>query len=145
MARKSKHEHLKKEILRLFAEGCSVKQVKRRYPDISQRTLYDWQKKQKSNPLYIPKKETMLNITDAVRDELTWAKKILKEEIKNPSENGGVKIQGINALTRVIETEARLYPRTLRGFAELLTVNDISPQEFIEEMQAAYQRRDEAA
>lgn len=44
MARRSRSEHLKPEIFALFDKGMKAPEVKKAYPQVAARTLYEWHK-----------------------------------------------------------------------------------------------------
>ena len=74
MARSSKYEHLKSDILEQFTLGKSVNDVLRAFPDVPKQTLRDWFNSTR------PQKETPISPTLAVRKEIEVTAQTVSEQ-----------------------------------------------------------------
>lgn len=140
--RTSKAKHLKSAVCNRIQAGASQKALVQEFGDrVPVSTLRHWFKTMKREITEAPSLR-VIKPRDDLRDEIDELKIALKEEINSPSENAGTRIQAINSFLRLIETESRLYPRSIRAFAEMLIGAGIGPDDFMQELVAAHQRRE---
>lgn len=130
MARRSQFEHLKEEILSMFAEGKKVPDVLKIYPDLPRKTLYDWFNEfhTKSTQRVItlvntcgneygrddapPLNNVVVQFRDENENDVKWLKRKLKEIIRCEDADSeavklkAVKVQAINSYLQVIKHES---------------------------------------
>lgn len=130
MARRSQFEHLKEEILSMFAEGKKVPDVLKIYPDLPRKTLYDWFNEfhTKSTQRVVtlvntngneygratspPTDNVVVQFRDENENDVKWLKRKLKEIIRCENADSevvklkAVRVQAINSYLQVIKHEA---------------------------------------
>jgi hypothetical protein len=123
--RRSSHDHLKPEILALFAEGKSPAEVAKNYPGIPRPTVYDWHKKWlQENTDSIPTDSDnlvntgsqvagghpKLSVISSPEDGIGWAllqcKDIIKSEKKRDPRAA---IAALNTYLRALEVGEKIY------------------------------------
>lgn len=137
MGAHSRAEHLKPKVRRRIREGASLADLRREFPQVPRSTMQLWYKTMSHQNPESPR----LYLVDPLREDLNWLKAVLKKEVEQPTESSGARVQAANAMIRCIELEARLFPKTVRQFAEMLAAANISPQEFMADLVAAHQRQ----
>lgn len=100
MARKGKFDHLKPEILRLMAEGLSIPEIRRDYPEIPTSTLYDWAKAAPlQNPELVPE-SPRLRLPIDPESPIEKIKHALWDIVYNPQGKGAA-VQSLNILLKI--------------------------------------------
>lgn len=130
MARRSQFEHLKEQIIAMFAKGKKVPDVQKVYPDVPRKTLYDWLNEwgrqfrtESTHPTVTlvsgsiqrnvnpPGDNVIVQFRDENENDIKWLKRKLKEIIKCEDADAetvklkAVRVQAINSYLQVIKHE----------------------------------------
>lgn len=140
--RTSKAKQYKSTIRNRIRAGASQRDLVQEFGDrVPVSTIRHWYKTMQREIAEAPSLR-LIEIRDDLRDEIDELKILLRSEIDFPNKNSGVRIQAVNIFLRLIETENRLYPRSLRAVAEMVSQAGITPDLFMRELAAAYQRKE---